>query len=140
MSRIIIATLAGALLFVPPALADLPAPSGPPNIVLNCADFWITSKDAQDKSQSANLEGKYPRTVMIWSKAGIMTWPAGDKENRYSATVQPGTILYQSPDGLRAGHIDRYSGRYEELQKSSDSPAQIISTGECKVSTAPRKF
>ena len=92
-----------AVAIAAPSLARTSAsgPNSPPDIVLRCKQKTQDGKDVPSAGP--------PETVMIWSKAGVMSWPRGGRDSRFPARVQPGTIFYDEPlnDGHRAGQIDR---------------------------------
>jgi hypothetical protein len=126
-----IATLTAALAIAAPALA---ATDVPPDIVLLCQEPKADSMD----TRSVRLPG----TVLIWSRAGVMSWLRGGRDSRFRAQVQPGTIFYDEPmnGGHRAGHIDRFTGDYEEIILDTNMKSRVLVRGKCVVPTKPRKF
>jgi hypothetical protein len=131
MDALTIATLAAALEIAAPAG---PATDAPPDIVLLCKPQKPGGLDMRNTGP--------PETVMVWSKAGIMSWPRAGRDSRFPAQVQQGTIFFDEPlnGGRRVGHIDRDTGVYEEMTYVGDAKTETLGFGKCVVSTNPRKF
>ena len=125
-----------AVAIAAPALAQITASetNSPPDIVLRCKQKTQDGKDVPSAGP--------PETVMIWSKAGVMSWPRGGRDSRFPAKVQPGTIFYDEPlnDGHRAGQIDRYTSAYEEMTYVGDQKTGTLGRGQCVVFTKKRQF
>jgi hypothetical protein len=79
MDALTIATLAAALAI---AASAVPATDAPPDIVLLCEPQKPGGLDKRDTGP--------PETVMVWSKAGIMSWPHAGRDSRFPAQVQQG--------------------------------------------------
>jgi hypothetical protein len=128
MNALTIATLGAALAIAAPA-AD-----APPDIVLLCEPQKPGALDMRDAGP--------PETVMVWSKAGIMSWPRAGHDGRFPAQVQQGTIFFDEPlnGGRRVGHIDRDTGVYEEMTYVGDTKTETLGFGKCVDSTKQRKF
>jgi hypothetical protein len=76
-----------------------------------------------------------PETVLIWPKAGVMSWQRGGRDSRFRAQVEHGTIFYDEPmnGGHRAGHIDRFTGVYEEIILDIDAKSRVLAARRTRV-------
>lgn len=134
--KLTFSALAAALTIATPALAQSNASetNSPADIVLRCKQNTVGGKDVRGAAP--------PETVMIWSKASVMSWPRGGRDSQFPAQVKNGTIFYDEPmnSGHRAGQIDRYTGAYEEITYAGDEKTGMLGRGQCVVFTKKRGF